>query len=150
MKKLLPILLGLLLLFSFSSCTKTVVGPGTVPVTGSWILVETAQNNGYGWQYFNSPLANGVFDFYSSGAAEYNDNYTYMRGNWYSRFASGAYYDRYGNYYSGSHQTFEVHMTDRSGGSVDLFFDEIVFAGNDLIATYYDGHYVSRYVFRRY
>jgi hypothetical protein len=152
MKRLLPISIAVLVLFSFSSCTKTVVvADGGVPVAGSWVLAETSQRTGYGWQLVRTGLESGVFDFYSNGDARYNDGATSMAGSWLLRYSTGGYYDRYGDYYSGSHQAFEIHMRDRyTGGSVDLFFDEVIVTGNSLIATYYNGNYVSRYVFNRY
>lgn len=151
MKKLLPISVSVMLLFSLASCTKVVVGPGQASVTGSWILTESTRSDGYSWQYFNSGVERGVFDFYGNGIAEYNHGYTSMHGNWYTRFVSSGYYDRYGNYYSDSHQSMEIHVSDRyGGGSINLFFDDVIVTGNELIATYYDGHYIQRYIFRRY
>lgn len=152
MKRLLLISTTILLLFSFSSCTKTVVvADGGMPVAGSWVLAGASQHTSYGWQLVHTGLENGVFDFYNGGGATYSDATTNMQGSWAMRYTSGGYYDRYGDYYSGSHYAFEIHLRDRySAGSVDLFFDEAIVSGNTLIATYYNGNYVSRYVFNRY
>lgn len=141
----------LFIVLALGSCTKVLVGPGGTPITGSWVLTETSQRTGSGWQYISTGLENGVFDFYNSGAAEYNDGYVTMQGNWSTRYTSGGYYDRYGDYYSGSHTLFEIHLRDRySGSNVNLYFDEVIISGNTMIATYYDGRYVSRYVFNRF
>ncbi|GAC1437941.1 MAG: hypothetical protein NVSMB63_00630 [Sediminibacterium sp.] len=114
-------------------------------------MTESAQNSGYGWRYFNSGLEKGVFDFYSNGTARYDDGYNLMQGSWSSRIIVGSYYDQYGNYYNDSHQAFELHVYDNyTKGSIDLLFDDIVVYGNSIIATNYNGSYISRYIFKRY
>lgn len=147
MKKGLLISIAILLL---TSCSKDLVVPDRLSVSGTWVLAEAARSNGYGWQYFNTGLENGIFDFYHDGAAEYSDGYHFMRGIWTIRTVVGGYYDQYGNYYHDAHETFEVHVYDaHTRGSVDLYFDEVVIYSNRMVATNYNGSYISRYVFRR-
>ncbi|SJZ96605.1 hypothetical protein [Sediminibacterium ginsengisoli] len=151
MKRTLLISSLLLVLVSFTACKKYVSVPSPGALSGSWIVTETKESNGYGWRYFNSGLENGVFDFYSNGSAKYDDGYNRMNGTWLIRSVVGGYYDQYGDYYNGRHDMFEIHVYDRyTGSSVDLFFDDVVYTGNRLIATLYRGGYVSRYVFSRY
>lgn len=151
MKKSLRYLPLLLILFFAQSCVKTAVGPGVPPVAGSWILSESLQSTGNGWYYFNSGLEGGVFDFYNSGSAQYDDGYNLMTGNWNIRTVSTGYYDEYGGYFTDLHDSFEVHVYDsRTRGSVDLYFDDARFTGNKIIATNYYGGIISKYVFRRY
>lgn len=151
MKKGLHYFSLLLLLFFAQGCVKHVYTPDLPPVAGSWVLSESSQNNGGGWQYFNTGLESGVFDFYNNGSATYDDGYNLMRGSWSIRTVSSGYYDQYGNYYSDLHDSFEVHVYDNyTHGSADLYFDDVVFTGNKIIATNYNGNTISKYIFRRY
>jgi len=153
MKRSLRYLPLLFILIFAQSCVKAVISPVglSVPVTGSWVLSESSQTNGYGWHYFNTGLENGVFHFYNDGSAKFDDGYNLMRGSWIVRNVSSGYYDRYGNYYNDLHQSFEVHVYDSyTHGSADLYFDDVVFTGNQLVATNYSGGMISRYIFSRY
>ena len=151
MKKYLLYLPLILILFLAQSCRKGVLVPLEPPVAGSWILSESSQSSGNGWYYFNTGLEDGVFDFYSNGAARYDDGYSLMKGSWSIHTVRGGYYDQYGNYYNDLHDSFEVHVYDSyTNGSVDLYFDDVVFTGNKIIATNYNGNTISRYIFRRY
>jgi len=137
--------------FLTQSCVKSVIGTGQAPVSGSWVLSESSKNSGNGWYYFNTGLENGVFRFYNSGTAQYDDGYNLMRGNWRIRTITSGYYDQNGNYYNDLHDSFEIHVYDNvTGGSADLVFDDVVITSNRLIATNYNGYTIARYIFRRY
>jgi hypothetical protein len=151
MKKVLRFIPLAFIVLIAQSCSKTTWVPDAPPVTGSWVLSESTKFNGSGWYYFNTGLESGVFDFYSNGAARYDDGYNLMKGSWQIRTTSAGYYDQYGNYYNDLHDTFEVHVYDSyTHGSADLYFDDVVFTGDRIIATNYNGGSISRYVFRRY
>ncbi|MES2331008.1 MAG: hypothetical protein V4539_15500 [Bacteroidota bacterium] len=151
MKKVLRYIPLLLVVLFAQSCMKTTVVPNDAPVTGSWVLTETKQSTGNGWYYFNSGLEAGVFDFYNDGAAQYDDGHAVMTGNWSLRTISSGYYDEYGNYYSDLHDSFEIHVYDSyTHSSADLYFDDVRFTGNKIIATNYYGGVISKYVFSRY
>ena len=151
MKKYLRYL-PLLFVFLFAqSCVKSVPGPAVLPVSGSWVLSESSQNNGFGWHYFNTGLESGVFSFYNDGTAKYDDGNNLMRGSWDIRSVSSGYYDQYGNYYNDIHDSFEIHVYDNyTHASADLYFDDVLFTGNRIIATNYNGSMISRYIFSRY
>jgi hypothetical protein len=151
MKKILHYLPLLLIVLLAQSCIKTTVVPTTSPVVGSWVLLETKQSTGNGWYYFNSGFEGGIFDFYNDGGAEYDDGNVLMTGNWNIRTISSGYYDEYGNYYSDLHDSFEIHVYDSyTHSSADLYFDDVRFTGNKIIATNYYGGVISKYVFGRY
>lgn len=138
----------------FASCKKGVWVPdrpfGPADITGRWYLAEAAQNNGGGWNYVKTGLEKGTFSFYSSGAARYEDGYNIMTGTWDIFTLSDGYYDRYGDYYTNVHQAFRVRVFDSyTNNSVELYFDNIVSSGGNLIATSYNGRTVSRYIFAR-
>lgn len=151
MKKYLRYL-PLLFVFLFTqSCVKSVPGPAILPVSGSWVLSESSQNNGFGWHYFSTGLESGVFSFYNDGTAKYDDGNNLMRGSWDIRSVSAGYYDQYGYYYNDIHDSFEIHVYDSyTHGSADLYFDDVIFTGNQIIATNYNGGMISRYIFTRY
>lgn len=151
MKRSLLYLSLLFVLFFTQSCVKSVVVADRSPVTGSWVLSESLRSKGNGWYYFNTGLENGVFDFYNNGSAQYDDGYSLMRGSWLLRTVSSGYYDQYGDYYNDLHDSFEIHVYDSyTHGSADLYFDDVTFTGNKIIATNYNGGLISKYVFRRY
>lgn len=151
MKKYLRYLPLLFILLFAQSCVKSVPGPVVLPVSGSWVLSESSQNNGFGWHYFNTGLESGVFSFYNDGTAKYDDGINLMRGSWDIRSVSSGYYDQYGNYYNDIHDSFEIHMYDNyTHASADLYFDDVLFTGNRIIATNYNGTMISRYIFSRY
>lgn len=137
--------------FLITGCTKTFVAPQQAPIVGSWVLDNAATQDAYGWQVFNTGLENGVFDFYSNGAARFSDGNSTMQGTWLVQSVNGAYYDNYGNYHSGVHNTLELHLADNySHSTVDLYFDDVDFGANYFAASYYDNDYVDRYTFSRY
>lgn len=151
MKTSLRYLFFIAVLLFAQSCTKSLNGTNQPPIAGSWVLSESSKNSGNGWYYFDTGLEQGVFRFYNSGAAEYDDGYNFMRGNWRIRTISSGYYDQYGNWNNDLHDSFEIHVYDRvTQGSADLNFDDVVFTGNRIIATNYNGYTVARYTFRRY
>jgi hypothetical protein len=144
----IPLLL--LILFVAQGCTKSVI-IADVPVAGTWTLNESYQSTGNGWRAVSTGLEGGVFNFYNSGSAEYDDGYNLMSGNWNIRRVLSGFYDEYGTYYNELHDSFEVHVYDSyTHGSVDLYFDDVRFTGNKIIATNYNGGIISKYIFRRY
>ncbi len=144
------LLLFTTLIILLSSCTKGVIDVTPRSISGTWVVADASRSDGVGWQYFRSGLENGVFDFYRDGSAEYDDGYNLMRGSWRIVTVIGGYYDQYGNYYDRSHDVWEVNVYDRSTrASVDMYFDDIAVYSNRIIATNYDGRYISRYTFRR-
>ena len=146
--------LASLIIGSLASCAKTVEvpqqPPAANPITGSWIITDAEESDGAGWYPFDSGT-DGVFTFYNNGGAEYDDGNSYLQGNWDSYTQTGGYYDEYGNYYTDAHQTFQVQAKSTSGGSLDLYFDDISFvSSNQFIGTYYNGKGVEKYIFSRY
>lgn len=151
MKRTVRYLPLLFILFFAQSCAKAVIGPDIPPLSGSWVLTESSKSNGNGWHYFNTGLESGVFYFYNNGSAKYADGYSLMTGSWDIRTIGSGYYDQYGNYYNDVHQSFEIHVHDSyTHGSADLYFDDVVFTGNRIIATNYNGGVIARYIFSRY
>lgn len=147
MKKLL--LFTTLIIF-LTGCTKTVIDAGPRSIAGTWVVSDAARYDRYGWQYFRSGLEDGVFDFYRNGSAEYDDGYNLMRGSWRIITVIGGYYDQYGNYYDRAHDVWEVNVYDSyTRASVDMYFDDIAVYNNRIVATNYNGTYISRYTFRR-
>ncbi len=152
MKAFLPLAWVAIFAIALTSCSKTVdVAPAPYnPVIGSWKIVETSANDGFGWYSFNAKV-HGVFTFYESGTARYYDNYNDMVGDWYMNTVTTGYYDEYGNYYNGPHNNFDVYVSDNSGNYIDLAFDYITFTGNNqFTSTYYNGKIVYRYTFARF
>ena len=134
----------------FASCSKTIQVPLQQSVAGTWVVADASANDGYGWQYIRTGLENGVFDFYQSGAATYDDGYHLMRGSWGIHTEISGYYDQYGTYRHQQHQVWEVTAYDSyTGGSLDMHFDDVVVYGNTIVATYDDGRTIYRYTFRR-
>ena len=154
MKKFLPYLLAVSVLFFAQSCTKGVLVPDGhgryTDVSGNWYLSETMQSNGSGWTSFRTGLEKGTFSFYNSGNARYEDGYNVMTGSWNLLSLSDGYYDRYGNYHHELHEGFKLHVYDSyTNNSIDLYFDDIVVTGGNIIGTSYNGHTISRYIFSR-
>ena len=152
MKLIVRFAMAVLVAVSFASCIKTVEvpqTPATNPITGSWIITDAAENNGTGWYAFD-PGINGIFTFYSDGSAEYDDGYSFLQGNWNIYTQTTGYYDEYGNYYTGAHQTFQVQTGSNSGVSLDLYLEDISFVNrNAFIGTYYNGKGIEKYTFSR-
>ena len=153
MKQLLHIALCTAVIFSFSSCIKTVELPPPTPsdpLTGSWYLYDASESYGSGWYSFNAGI-NGILTFYENGNAQYDDGSIFMQGEWYTTDVSDGYYDQYGNYYTNLHQSFEISCTGSGNNSLYLYLDDISFAGsNQFTGTYYTGKSIERYTFKRY
>lgn len=153
MKTIVRIALAVIFITSLASCVKTVEvpqSPAANPIAGSWIITDAAEDNGNGWYAFD-PGIDGVFTFYLNGAAEYDDGYSFLQGNWDSFTENSGYYDAYGNYYSNTHSTFQVAAGSHAGGSIDLYFDNISFINrNAFTGTYYNGNGIEKYTFSRY
>ena len=133
-----------------TGCSKAVIDVSPRSITGTWVVSDAARSDGFGWQYFRSGLEDGVFDFYPNGSAVYDDGYNLMRGSWRIVTVIGGYYDQFGNYYDRAHDVWEVRVYDNNtGASVDMYFDDIEVYNNRIIATNYNGSYISRYTFRR-
>lgn len=155
MKKWLPYLIFAGVLIFAESCSKGVLTPDAQlngnDITGSWVLTETADNNGSGWNYYKTGLERGVFTFYANGSAQFDDRYNPLTGVWDIITLSAGYYDQFGNYHNDLHQTFRVHVEDRYGNNcIDLYFDDISITNSSIIGTSYNGHTVTRYIFSRY
>lgn len=136
-----------------SSCIKTVETvqpPPADPLPGSWYLYNAAESYGGGWYSFNAGI-NGIITFYGNGNADYDDGHVLMHGYWYTIDAMDGYYDENGNYYVEPHQNFVASLKGTAGSALDLYFDNISFAGsNQFTGTWYTGHSIQRYTFRRY
>jgi hypothetical protein len=156
MKKLLPCLFVIGIVLVAQSCTKGILVPDrsarVMDITGSWYLSETMQSaGGSSWTYYRTGLEKGVFDFYGNGGARYEDDYNVMTGYWNLLQLTDGYYDRYGDYHYEVHQGFKMHVYDNStNNSIDLYFDDIVTTGGNIIGTSYNGHTITRYVFSRF
>lgn len=153
MKRILSLTLIIAAIFSLTSCVKTVETvprPVVNPIAGSWYLYDASELYGNSWYSFNAGI-DGILTFYENGNAQYDDGYSFMQGTWYTSYISDGYYDQYGNYYTDMHQDFQASVSNRKGYSLDLYFDDISFAGNNtFIGTYYTGKSIERYTFRRY
>lgn len=151
MKKLLHLLLFTAVIFYSSSCVKTIETPPPAvdPLIGSWYLYDASESYGNSWYSFDTEI-DGVLTFYQNGNAQYDDGNIFMQGDWYITDITDGYYDEYGNYYTNLHQSFQVSFSG-SGNSLDLYFDDINFAGNNqFTGTYYNGKSIERYTFKRY
>lgn len=152
MKKLLPLTLIITAVFSLSSCIKRVDVPlpQTIdPLVGSWYLYDASELYGNTWHSFDAGIY-GVLSLYNDGTAQYDEGHLFLQGNWYSNTISDGYYDEYGNYYTGLHSNFQASMSSGNGNSLDLYFDDISFAGsNTFIGTYYTNNSIQRYTFKR-
>jgi hypothetical protein len=154
MKRWLPYILGISILFLAQSCSKGVLSGDrqvrSSDIVGQWVLTESADNSGSGWYYYKTGLERGVFTFYNNNGAEYEDGYNQMTGLWDIATTSGGYYDQYGKYRNDLHQTLEIHVDDRfTNNSIDLYFDDVSVTNSNIIATSYKGNTVSRYIFSR-
>ena len=152
MKHFLPLTLIATAVLGLSSCVKTVEAPPPVvdPLVGSWYLDNASELHGNTWYSFDAGIY-GVLSFYGNGNAQYDDGNTLMQGNWYTNYISDGYYDEYGNYYTNLHQNFQASMSSGHDNSLNLYFDDINFAGsNQFTATYYTGKTVQLYTFKRY
>lgn len=155
MKPILRLTFFLLVATSFTSCMKVVDIPNPEavnPLAGSWVVSGANENDGYGWQPFSPGFENGIFEFYDHGSARYDDGNISFSGSWHITNSDNSYYDEYGNFYSGPHQSLETFTSDPySDNTLNLYFDYIAFVNSNLfIATYFDGKYVERVSFSRY
>lgn len=155
MKPILRLVFIIFIATLFSSCMKVVDIPSHVsvnPIAGSWIVSASEENDGYGWQPFSPVFSSGIFDFNNQGAVRYNDADINFTGNWYITNTEKSYYDEYGNFYTGTHQSIETLMNDSySDNTLNLYFDYIRFVNSNLfIVTYFDGKYIERISFSRY
>lgn len=156
MKPILRLAFIFLVAVAVSSCSKVVdrpyEPPPSNPLKGSWIVSATDESDEYGWKPFSSGLENGIFYFYNNGTVQYNDNNVTLTGSWDVNTTANGFYDEYGNFFTGIHQSLETHMTDSySDNTLNLYFDYISFENSNLfVATYYDGKYVERFTFSRY
>ena len=152
MKNLLRIGFVLLMATAFTGCFKNNDNfVASNPVVGSWVINSAERGDNYGWYQFASGLETGILDFYNHGSAEYTEHNLSLTGNWYIGTSNGSYYDEYGNYRTGPHQTMSVRLYDSySGSSIDLNFDYVTFSNNSFIGTDYYAGSVERYQFVRY
>lgn len=136
----------------FASCTKTVQVPqqDINPISGTWYISDASANDGYGWYSFDHKLP-GLFTFYNDGAALYEESYVIMHGYWEMNTLSSGYYDASGQYYQGLHNDFHVELSSSENGYLNMYFNNISFAGNNrFVATYDNGKFVERYTYTRY
>lgn len=149
MKSILRIFLIIAAVAVFSSCRKSNdLGP---QLTGSWVLVETAQYNGFGWTIFRSGLEQGMFNFFSNGNATYADAYGNMSGYWSVATVRDGYYDEFGQYYTDLHDAMQIDLRDpNNGDNLNLYFNDVSYQGSTFYGTYYSGNYIVRYRFVRY
>jgi len=132
-----------------SGCSKVVVTISD-PVSGSWVLTDASGKDAGGWYSINTGLESGIFDFYPNGSATYSDHNVTMHGSWYTSISISGYYDEYGDFYTNSHETMTVRLSDSYGNSANMYFDDIRVSGNSLTGTVYDGHTLEKYHFSRY
>lgn len=149
MKSILRIFLIVAAVTVFTSCRKNNdLGP---QLTGSWVLTEAAQYNGFGWTIFRSGLEQGVFNFFSNGNATYTDAYGNMNGYWSVATVRDGYYDEFGQYYTDLHEVMQIDLRDpNNGDNLNLYFNDVSYQGNAFYGTYYSGNYIVRYRFVRY
>lgn len=153
MKKLLSLSITAFILL-FASCTKTIeVTPTPQPensIAGTWYIHDASVNNGNGWYSFDAG-APGIFTFYNNGIARYSDENGDQQGSWSMNYILSAYYDIYGNYFNDYHNDFQIAVSNNYGSNINLYFDDISFAGtNRFSATYYNGKNIVEYNFYRY
>lgn len=151
MKTFLRISFVLVLATAFTGCYKNDNFVAASPVVGSWVISSAERADSYGWYQFSSGLETGILDFYNNGSAQYTEHNLSLTGSWYVGTSNGSYYDEYGNYRNGPHQTLSVHLRDSYSGSViDLNFGYVTFYDNSFIGTDYYAGSVERYRFVRY
>ena len=153
MKAILSLSTVLFISICFTSCTKTIevsIPSNNYSVNGTWYVSDASYLGSNGWYSFDAGLP-GTFSFYNDGSAQYSDNNSNMQGSWNTNIITTGYYDNYGNYKIDSHSDFTLNVSGGGGSYIDLYFDDISFAGNNqFIATYYDGKSIERYTFVRY
>ena len=152
MKTILSLSTIFIISVCFTSCVKSVeisTPSPTYSLSGTWYVSDASYLGNHGWYSYDAGLP-GTFSLYNDGSAQYADNTGNMQGDWNSSNITTGYYDDYGNYQVDAHKDLAVSVSG-TNGSVDLYFDDISFAGNNqFIATYYDGKSIERYTFVRY
>lgn len=150
MKSIIRLSLLIVVVASLPACSKVIVEAQPV-ITGSWILTDAAQKDAYGWYTVNTGVENGVFTFYNNGHARYVENGVVLEGTWNIQTLTSGYYDEYGNYYTNSHQSMSIHVSNYYGDdTVDMYFDNIRVYANSFVGTNYNKDYIGRYRFARY
>jgi hypothetical protein len=135
-----------------SSCEKLILTTDNgTPLAGTWILTDAAEKDSYGWYTVTTGVENGTFYFYPDGTARYTEGHVTMTGSWNMEYASGGYYDEYGSYYTNSHQSLSVNLSDYYGdNSLNMYFDNVKIYANSFVATNYRNNHIERYKFSRY
>jgi len=150
MKPYLRLTFLLIAVASLSGCSKVIIDIKP-SIAGSWVLTDAAHKDSYGWYSVNTGVENGVFYFYNNGQAKYVENGTTLNGTWNMETLTDGYYDEYGNFYTNSHESLSIHVSNYSGSDVvDMYFDDVRVNANSFVATNYTKDYVGRYRFSRY
>lgn len=148
------LLLYALLPFVFIACRKTVdVVPQQPPavniLVGTWYLYDASIYDNSSW-YSYDPQLYGYLSFYPDGVAQYDEGNSFLQGTWSLADSYDGYYDYNGYYHTNLHQSLSVYMTGNGSSSLNLYFDDISFTGNNqFTATYYTNNGIQRYTFRR-
>jgi hypothetical protein len=151
MKSFIRLSLLMVAIASFASCTKVVIDARPASITGSWVLTDAAQKDRYGWYTVTTGVEYGVFTFYSNGRARYVENGVVLEGSWNIQTLTSGYYDEYGNYYTNSHQSLSIYVSDYYGDDViDMYFDNVRISNNSFVGTNYTHNTIGRYRFSRY
>ena len=82
MKQILHITLLAAVVFSFTSCIKTVEAPpppAVDPLVGSWYLYDASELYGNNWYLFD-PGIYGIVSFYQDGRARYEEGNALLNG----------------------------------------------------------------------
>jgi hypothetical protein len=150
MKPFLRLTFLFIAIASFASCSKVIIDIQPA-ITGSWVLSDAAHKDAYGWYTVNTGVENGVFTFYNNGRARYVENGTTLEGTWGMQTETTGYYDEYGVYFTNSHQSLSIHVSNYAGDDVvDMNFDNVKVYANSFVGTNYTNNYVGRYRFSRY
>jgi hypothetical protein len=150
MKPVLRLTFLFIAIASFASCSKIVIDIQPA-ITGSWVLTDAAHKDANGWYTVNTGVEDGVFTFYNNGQARYVENGTTLEGNWSLQTVTTGYYDEYGVYFTNSHQSLSIHVSNYHGDdTIDMYFDNVKVYGSSFVATNYTNNYVGRYRFSRY
>lgn len=150
MKSIIRLTLLMVAVASLSGCAKVVIDVQPT-ITGSWVLTDAAHKDDYGWYSVTTGIEQGVFTFYNNGRARYVENGVTMEGTWNIQTVNSGYYDEYGNYYTNSHQSMSLHLSNYYGDdTIDMYFDNIRIYGGSFVGTNYNNDYIGRYRFSRY
>ena len=150
MKSIIRLSLLVVAIASLTGCSKIVIDIQPT-ITGSWVLTDAAHKDAYGWYSVTTGVENGVFTFFNNGRARYVENGVTLEGNWSIQTVTSGYYDEYGNYYTNSHQSMSIHVSNYYGDdTVDMYFDNVRINNNSFTGTNYNNNYIGRYRFARY